>query len=78
MQKIKKALVKNFDDFSKSDFEKDLKMEEVPGFDSLKAVDFLLELEEEFDVDLSNSFVLETKTVREIHDEIKQQQSNSD
>jgi acyl carrier protein len=54
MEKLIAVIKSIFEDFNEEDFREDMALEEIDGWDSMNSVNFELELESSFGIDLSD------------------------
>ena len=66
MKRIKEALIAVFEDFDESMFNDNLMLGDIPGWDSMNSVNFQIELESIFNIDLSEIIFEEKHKITDV------------
>ena len=73
MDKIIAAIKSVFEEFDESEFNPDMLLDEIPDWDSMNSINFQLELETAFEVDLSDVVLTGEHKISDIFEILREQ-----
>ena len=76
MERIKDALIYVFEDFDEGMFNADMKLGDITDWDSMNSVNLQMELESIFDVDLSDTILMEKHKISDVIDILRSAGAN--